>query len=116
MYDLSLRTIDNLRPFISTWFFGSDLEEIRYDNFADFFAWAFFLVDFDAMKAKASVCSETQSHLKEIELMIQLSEAKLQYQFQAGRNPNVRCMRLNLDPLTPRHRPFLYYLVCFNVI
>ncbi|KAI9226601.1 MAG: hypothetical protein DHS80DRAFT_18484 [Piptocephalis tieghemiana] len=42
--------------------------------------------------------------------MLEALEARLGAPFPPGYNPNVRCIRLNYDPVHAIHRPFLIYL------
>ncbi|KAJ3187982.1 hypothetical protein HDU85_006375 [Gaertneriomyces sp. JEL0708] len=44
-----------------------------------------------------------------------LVEDRLSYTFPAGRNPNVKCIRLTLDPVQAAHRPLIYYAVVIAI-
>ncbi|KAI8351205.1 Alpha/Beta hydrolase protein [Choanephora cucurbitarum] len=54
--------------------------------------------------------------------MIREAEDRFSYQFPDGLNPDVECIRLNLDPVNAVHRPLLAYVgiylitQCFNLV
>jgi pimeloyl-ACP methyl ester carboxylesterase len=47
---------------------------------------------------------------QEMEWMIKTAEDKYNIKFTPGFNPNLQCIRLNLDPVLAVHRPLLFYL------
>lgn len=79
-------------PFINLFFFSI----IRL-------SWAFF-------NSPLEDVLQDDSHLKDMEWMMQQIQQKLNYQFQEGYNDHVQSRRKNLDPLTAYHRPLVFYI------
>ncbi|KAJ3017721.1 hypothetical protein HKX48_003413 [Thoreauomyces humboldtii] len=92
-----------VRKAIEGWFFGAPLESIRRQNCAEWFAWAMFdseLVD---------LTPEEQDEIYGAEGFIAGTEVASGVTFEQGRNDEVRCMRLTIDPMQMLHRPAVYY-------
>lgn len=94
--------LDYLRNVFKGWFFDASLEKIRKGNVAIWLAWAFFDCDLYQLNS---------SEEKEIQEFITNLEAFLEFKFGDGRNPNVTCIRLTLDPVQAKSRPLIYYVV-----
>jgi len=93
-------TLSYAREVFQGWFFGQSIENIRYDNVAMWLAWAFFdrnIHELDTLE------------LMELHDMVITLEKFLLVKFQKGINPNLKCIRLTLDPVQASSRPLIYY-------
>lgn len=54
---------------------------------------------------------KTPAAIVELNQMVDTIEATKNVKFTEGFNPNVDCIRLNLDPVIASHRPLIYYSV-----
>lgn len=67
-------------------------------------AWAFWA-------APVEEVFKTPAAIVELNQMVDTIEATKNVKFTEGFNPNVDCIRLNLDPVIASHRPLIYYSV-----
>jgi hypothetical protein len=72
-------------------------------NLTEWMAWAFF---------NKHVPHLSDDECQELESLVHYVESKYGIHFGPFYNPKVRCIRLNLDPLSHRYRPLAAYLVC----
>jgi hypothetical protein len=107
-------SVDDIERFLSGWFLGADICEIYRENLKDFLAWAFFYEDYEAMRQNLG--SEYGiRQLDDLNWMVCAFDRKFELNMKPGRNPNVQCMRLNLDRLEPIHKPFFYYFLLYTL-
>ena len=71
--------------------------------------WAFFTSTSEEVDADSALLAEMQEILQEI--CIKLQERLPDWKIPKGRNPNVDCIRLTLDPIKYEHRPLIFYVV-----
>ena len=111
-----LDSIQDFRSYIEGWFFYRvRFEEIRSDNLKEFLAWAFFGEDLDVMRRKSESELDARVHLVEIDEMFGQMERHFGVRVPQGKNANAKCIRLNLDPVMPTHKPFVYYLALWTL-
>jgi hypothetical protein len=90
------------------WFFGAPIEAIRRGNVEEWVAWAFHNTlptllserEYVSMQSMVDLCSEW-------------AQLPLPY---GEKNPDVKCMRLTLDPVPSMHRPLVFYGVVAGVV
>jgi len=88
---------------VTGWFLGSKPGEIRRGNVEEWVAWAFFNA-----AGKTELAPGRQS---ELDTIVSEVEQWAELRLPEGYNPNVRSMRLTIDPIPSKHRPLLYYIV-----
>jgi hypothetical protein len=96
------RCIDNIpnhERYISKWFLGAPLSDIKRENVKDFFRWAFL-----------NSATEDPINDDELEGYVKKVEARMGIEFQPGRS-NVKCLRLSIDDANILHRSLFWYLV-----
>eukprot|EP00742_Colponemidia_sp_Colp-10_P007524 GILJ01008110.1.p1 GENE.GILJ01008110.1~~GILJ01008110.1.p1 ORF type:complete len:514 (+),score=59.41 GILJ01008110.1:109-1650(+) len=91
---------------LSEWFYGAPIETIHRDNVFEWFAWV--LYGKHAAQMQGEEATELLSIIDEVEERTGLV-------FKAGKNMEIKCMRLNLDPVTALHRPFVYYVASLSL-
>eukprot|EP00128_Syssomonas_multiformis_P012237 Colp12_sorted_trinity150504_noHs@6319 len=91
------------REQLEGWFYGAALEDVHYENFEEFLAWAFF-------NAKVERLSKKQR--QDIDKAITMVQKHWNIKVKPGRNPSVLSMRHTLEPIRAGHHPFLLYLWC----
>eukprot|EP00743_Colponemidia_sp_Colp-15_P010786 GILK01011928.1.p1 GENE.GILK01011928.1~~GILK01011928.1.p1 ORF type:complete len:508 (-),score=75.85 GILK01011928.1:313-1836(-) len=91
---------------LSEWFYGAPIETIYRDNVFEWFAWV--LYGKHAEQMHGAEAAELLSLINEVEERIGLV-------FKAGKNMAIKCMRLNLDPVTALHRPLVYYVASLSL-
>lgn len=113
MFEKCIMSVQDLKVYLSKWFFGADFKSIYRDNLKEFLSWAFFVEDYEATLKRLSKTDpeKRRQYISELNLMIFYIEKKFKIHFSPGRNTNIECMRLNLDPISPIHKPLIYYLV-----
>mmetsp|Transcript_52378 Transcript_52378/g.71508 ORF Transcript_52378/g.71508 Transcript_52378/m.71508 type:complete len:494 (-) Transcript_52378:183-1664(-) len=105
-----LRIVGMLRSFTVTdflrgWFLGAPLSNIRKGNVEEFLAWAMFA------KEKNSLDVDQNAAVARV---IDSFSTKYGIRFEAGLNPNTKCIKFTLEPMSSHvvHRPLLFYVVC----
>uniref|UniRef100_A0A0G4GTA8 AB hydrolase-1 domain-containing protein n=1 Tax=Chromera velia CCMP2878 TaxID=1169474 RepID=A0A0G4GTA8_9ALVE len=101
--DQSQRT-EVCREMLSGWFHRSDFEKIRKENVKEWLAWAFF------EHSPKSLDTEERRNCQD--LMDEL-ERLMEHKFHAGYDPQVKSIRLTMDPLVTMQRPLVFYFVIF---
>ncbi|KAI9094409.1 hypothetical protein DFS34DRAFT_629324 [Phlyctochytrium arcticum] len=91
-----------IQKVVSGWFFGAPLDEIHAENLHSWVAWAFLDEDYDTLN------EQDQNQVADLSSMI---EKRLGAPLKPGRNPNVKCVRICIDPVMVKHRPLVYYVV-----
>jgi hypothetical protein len=83
------------------WFFGAPIESIRRGNLEEWVAWAFH-------NTLPTLLSERE--YKSMQQMVDQCSEWAQIPLPYGeKNPDVKCMRLTLDPVPSLHRPLVFY-------
>jgi pimeloyl-ACP methyl ester carboxylesterase len=123
LFERSLAEIGDLGEFLSGWFrvhqtphvrsgitrdLSCRLEDIYVDNIREWLAWAFYGKTLEQV-AKDEVATARLTWMIE-----RVSQVK-QHVFPAGYNPNVRALRLNVEPFSAKHRPFILYVALLAV-
>ncbi|CEP10089.1 hypothetical protein [Parasitella parasitica] len=109
-----VHTIPDLPLWAEGWFYYKKdhshpkFSEIKRENLALWFAWAFWHEQLDIVR-------QTKEWADEIEWMLATTEEWFHVKFAEGLNANLQCIRLNLDPLEAVHRPLLVYAVLYMI-
>jgi pimeloyl-ACP methyl ester carboxylesterase len=90
------------QAFISGWFCGAPLRDIKYQNALDFFAWAMYARNFHELSS---------DEVKNIEDVLSLTQQRLHLPLEPGYNPLVRHIHMTLEPLHYLHRPLAMYVL-----
>lgn len=77
-----------LRQVIERWFFGTSIQEIKYENFAMWVCWAFIGKDY------SKICNRDRADVVEI---IDHVEKLIDYSFAPGFNSTIRSARYSLN-------------------
>ncbi|KAF9969583.1 hypothetical protein BGZ73_008026 [Actinomortierella ambigua] len=111
LFQRCMETVGNgeaCKRWVETWFdTGRSVKPARFDeigreNMIQWLAWAFWAAPLKEVKASCDDMAELCSMMDRI-------EREKGVQFTPGFNPNVDCIRLNLDPVVASHRPLIYY-------
>lgn len=97
------------RAAVSGWFMGADCSAIQRGNVEQWVAWAFFLkrgggLDDAERKEVASYADDVAAW------------ADLPHLLQTGFNDQVKCIRLEFDPIIANYRPLVYYAVTAGLV
>lgn len=90
------------QKFLSTWFLGAEIEDIKRDNLKEFILWAFFNTGHEAAPEDED---EIEGYIRRIEKM-------LGREIPPGRG-SIKCLKLSLDKVDFLHRSLLWYFVCY---
>ena len=71
--------------------------------------WAYFASPTEDIEANSILREEMEETLHE--LFTKLEGSFPNGEIPPGRNPDVECIRLTLDPVNPEHRPLAFYFV-----
>jgi hypothetical protein len=97
--DRCLDSIPDYDKYLSKWFYGASLNDIKRDNLKEFFRWAFL-----------NTGIEDPAYDEELEEYVQNLEQKIGRDFERGRS-NVKCYRLSIDNASILHRSLWWYFV-----
>ncbi|KAL7354287.1 hypothetical protein ACKS0A_05373 [Histoplasma ohiense] len=103
LFERCLRNIPDYERYISKWFLGVPLDNIKRENVKDFFCWAFL-----------NTATAGSAQDDEIEEYVRKLEEAIGREFQPGRS-NAKCLRLTIDNATILHRSLVWYL-CVLVV
>ncbi|KAG0078017.1 hypothetical protein BGZ93_000353 [Podila epicladia] len=111
LFQRCLETVEDgegVKRWIEIWFDTgrtkqpAKFEDIGRENMIHWLAWAFWAAPVEeVLKSPAAII--------ELNQMVDTIETTKNVKFIAGFNPNVDCIRLNLDPVIASHRPLIYY-------
>lgn len=104
-----LDTIPDLDKFLSEWFYGANIDDIKEDNVKEYLAWAFFNCHLEQVTD-----SEDQKDLDSYVRLLETHPSRKGRKFAPGRG-KVAGMRLTLDPVLMKHRPFGWYMILLLV-
>lgn len=99
VFDKSLEGIHDPEPYLSKWFNGAPLSDIRRENVKEFFCWAFL----DRPVWGPAEEEELEEYADKVEKL-------LGRRLKPGRGSAV-ALRLTIDPVETLHRPLVWYLV-----
>ncbi len=99
LFDLCNENIPDPEAYLSKWFLGAPLDEIKRENLKDFFLWAFFNRDGPPGNDDA-----------ELEEYVDAVEQLLRRKIEPGRG-SAQCLRLTLDRVDMLHRSLIWYWV-----
>ncbi|EKM52202.1 uncharacterized protein PHACADRAFT_148672 [Phanerochaete carnosa HHB-10118-sp] len=88
------------------WFYFPPLRAIRRENVIEWILWAFFSSTRDQL---------VEEWWAEIEDYIRALETLLGRNIEPGRNEEIKCMKVSLDPVYALHRPMIWYSIVFIV-
>ncbi|EIM92937.1 uncharacterized protein STEHIDRAFT_90320 [Stereum hirsutum FP-91666 SS1] len=91
---------------IRPWFLQTESGRIMRDNAADWILWALF---------STHEGEYTEEWEEEINEYLEMFAERLGRPLAQGRDANIKCMRLTLDPVVMCHRPFLWYMIVAGV-
>ena len=94
----------SFESYLSKWFLGSPLSEIKRENVKEFYAWS--LMDKNYENATEAEASELDSYVDQL-------EGKLGRKFDSGWG-NALCLKLTLDNVPMQHRPLIWYAVSIS--
>lgn len=99
----SFRLVANSDAFLSKWFNGAPISEIKRDNVKQLYRWA--------MLNTMEVHEDTEPEVEEVILEI---ENHIGRSLEPGFG-DAKCLRLTLDPVPMLHRPFIFYLGIYMI-
>ena len=102
----SANTKTKIERFLRGWFLDSPISDIKIDNMVEFLAWAMFAKNANEID---------RDEKSEIDKVIAYVKDKHGFSLSAGYNESVKCARLNLDPVTPIHRPLSFHVVIISL-
>ncbi|KAI8647761.1 Alpha/Beta hydrolase protein [Parasitella parasitica] len=109
-----VHTIPDLSTWAEGWFYYKNdcshpkFSEIKRENLALWFAWAFWHEHLDIVR-------QNKEWADEIEWMLITTEEWFHVKFAKGLNANLQCIRLSLDPLEAVHRPLIVYVGLYMI-
>lgn len=98
------RIFDNVSQYdryLSGWFLGVPLEDIRKDSLKEFMAWSLLYVHLDQVSPEEDI--ELDGYVKQV-------EARLGQELRTSKG-TTRSLRTTLDDVPMQHRPLMWYLV-----
>ncbi|KAF7729575.1 hypothetical protein EC973_004250 [Apophysomyces ossiformis] len=107
-----LHTITDIKTWAVGWYYDAEtkehptFDEIRRENVALWFAWAFWHDHLDRVE-------RIPKYKAELDWMITTTEKHFKVIFPKGYNQRLQCIRLNLDPVQAVHRPLIFYVVIY---
>ncbi|CAD6980582.1 unnamed protein product [Tilletia controversa] len=93
-----------MRLGFSNWFFCSSIEDVQRGNVFEWLAWALL----------ESKVEEIEHNVAEVEMLndcLDAFETRLRWKFPAGKNEDLKCVRLSIDPVNLLSRPIGFYLL-----
>ena len=87
---------------LSAWFNFVPVASVCRDNFVEWLYWAIF----------SSTVEDGEEFLPEVEEYLAEMEQRDGIQLMPGRTPDIKPIRVTLDPVRTTHRPLIWYLVC----
>ncbi|TCD64755.1 hypothetical protein EIP91_003646 [Steccherinum ochraceum] len=108
LHPMDPRAVD-FRNCLRTWFDRAPWSSIRKDNIYTWMHWSIFNDSFTSME---DIPMARRLHLDE---MMERLERRAGMKFPEGFNPEVRTLRLSVDPVTVAARPFIWYIILFTV-
>ncbi|RUS25207.1 hypothetical protein BC938DRAFT_472484 [Jimgerdemannia flammicorona] len=107
MTELFRRCVEGVTDFeerFPLWFFGVEFQRIRRENVLDWLAWAFLCRPLKDINMSEEDGKFLNHLLNELEVVSG-------HKFPEGRDDDVKCARLTLDPVEGIQRPLVAYLV-----
>jgi hypothetical protein len=104
LFQKCLSTISDPKSYISGWFHGAPYTSVYRENLAEFLAWGF--LDRDTLPEKGS------EDWEELEGYLDATEKAMGLELKTGYNPEVKALRLTVDPVRMTHRSLAWYWVC----
>ncbi|KAI9029666.1 Alpha/Beta hydrolase protein [Phycomyces nitens] len=101
--------IENIEPWITGWYYDADtienpkFEDIKKDNLAEWLAGSLWNDYLEPVTQNPEYAAELDGYLERTEKMFNVK-------FPKGRNPQIRCIRMSLDPIEAVHRPLFVYV------
>ncbi|KAK0518624.1 hypothetical protein OC834_007669 [Tilletia horrida] len=93
-----------LRARFSNWFFCSSMDEVQRGNILEWLAWAL-------LESKVEEIERDEEAMELLNDCIDAMETRLRWNFPAGKNKAVTCVRLSIDPVRVMSRPLGFYLL-----
>ncbi|KAI7773593.1 hypothetical protein LA080_010363 [Diaporthe eres] len=108
LFERCMATIPNFDHYLSIWFLGAELSDIRRENIREFLLWAFFDVDLRSDKHKHS--SRDDKYSAEVDQYIARIENLWGRPFESGRG-RAKCLRLTIDSIETKYRTVWWYAI-----
>ncbi|EWC45929.1 hypothetical protein DRE_04722 [Drechslerella stenobrocha 248] len=105
LFERVLATIHDPEAYLTQWFLGAPVEEIKEENVREFVRWSFFNA-----AGRWSVEEEGDEVEAEVDEYIGMMERAMGRKFESGRG-KAECFRLTVDAVRMKHRPLLWYLI-----
>ena len=93
--------VPDIEVYLSGWFLGSPLADIKRENVREFFAWSF-------MDEKLEDTNEAEA--AELDVFIEQLESRLGRELEDGRG-KASSLKVTLDKVPMQHRPLIWYAV-----
>jgi len=94
--------VEARRDMVRGWFYDVDLDQIQIENLQHWVLWACF------DKAPTEFVEQEREEVNDLLDVIQDS---IQYKLSEGYNPNIKSIRVSIDPVRSQSRPFICYLI-----
>ncbi|CAG8600201.1 4611_t:CDS:2 [Funneliformis caledonium] len=105
-----LNSVDKFDHWIEGWFCvgkkKAKFDQIHRENVEEWLAWSFFASHIEEIR-------QNTEYITELYDMIDFIENAKKVKFPEGYNPDIRCIRLTLDPIRAIPRPFIFYVAIF---
>jgi hypothetical protein len=106
--------VPNPEYFLSRWFLGAKVEEIKRGNVREFYEWALMNrgteTEEERLRRVQDHAEEYSEEAEELDSYVDGIETLLERKLQAGRG-SAKSMRLTIDAVNMAHRPVLWYMV-----
>lgn len=99
LFNMAHGSLPDAEGYVSKWFCGAPLSEIKRENAKEFFCWAFM---------SQGVWGPQEE--EELDGYVDILEREMGRKLEPGWGSAV-ALRLTLDPIEMKHRPLLWYLV-----
>ncbi|KAG2188279.1 hypothetical protein INT44_001032, partial [Umbelopsis vinacea] len=113
LYWNCVHTIQDVEEWFCGWFYIDDgnntratFDQIRKGNVETWFAWAFWSRPLEIVKSKRTWSNE-------LAWMVKTAETHFGVHFEDGISPEIKCIRLSLDPVNAIHRPLIFYVIIY---
>ncbi|RIA98659.1 Alpha/Beta hydrolase protein [Glomus cerebriforme] len=105
-----LNTVENFETWLEGWFKVGNkktrFDQIYRGNIEEWLGWSFF-------SSPIEIVRQNTEYINELYDIINVIENEKRVKFPEGYNPDVKCIRLTLDPVKAIPRPFIFYVMIF---
>lgn len=107
LFERCFEHVPSTEAYLTWWFLGADVSEIRRENVEEFLLWAFFELDIDKDEMSPDVVEELGKCVRRI-------EDQLGHPLEPGRG-SAKALRLTFDDIETTYRSLLWYIIVFIV-